>query len=128
MKKWIQETDTMEALEAIGGRVRNARLRKRLTQTELGRLVGYSLPAISSIERGKTNPKFLVLRKLADVLGLSLYEMVMSPKPVDDEASAHYFWKFLKSENTSFRFKKSPEGASMEAILEKVVEVQHERK
>lgn len=65
---------TDASIIAIGERIRVARQRKRLSQTELGRLVGYSMNGIGNIERGESDPKFSVLNKLAEALDLDLLE------------------------------------------------------
>ena len=91
-----------ETLTAIGERIRNGRRGKKLSQTELGQLVGYSMNGIAKIERGESDPKFSVLNKVAEVLGMSLSELVMPPKPSGDEALAQIFWEFLRSQDTLF--------------------------
>ena len=95
-----------ESLIVIGERVRNARRGKKLTQVQLGRLVGYSMNGIAKIERGESDPKFSVLNKLAEVLGTSLSEMVSTPNPSGDEAIVESFWGFLRSRDTLFTVEK----------------------
>ena len=95
-----------EFLAVIGERIRAARRNKNLTQTELGQLVGYSMNGIAKIERGESDPKFSVLNKVAEVLGMSLSEMVIAPDPSGDEALISHLWGFLRSGDTQFSVEK----------------------
>lgn len=91
-----------EVLQLIGERIRNARKRAKLSQTALGKLVGYSMNGIAKIERGESDPKFSVLGLISKELELPLSEMVMPPNPSGDEATVDYFWKFLRSDDNLF--------------------------
>ena len=73
--------DTKERLGMIGERIRNARKRAKLSQTELGRRVGYSMNGIGKIERGESDPKFSVLLNIADVLDIQI-EGIVREKPL----------------------------------------------
>lgn len=56
----------------IGGRIKEARLLKGMTQEELAHAVGYSgKSAINKIEKGQSNPSPDYIVKLAEVLGVS---------------------------------------------------------
>lgn len=69
--------------------------------------MGYSMNGIAKIERGESDPKFSVLSKAAEVLGMSLSELVISPNPTGNEASVERFWRFLKQdEQTLFSMEK----------------------
>jgi DNA-binding XRE family transcriptional regulator len=54
------------------------RKRKGLTQMELAELVGVNRFHISKIERGKRMPSVKLLIKIADVLNVSLDDLLMS--------------------------------------------------
>jgi DNA-binding XRE family transcriptional regulator len=54
------------------------RKRKGLTQMELAELVGVNRFHISKIERGKRTPSVKLLIKIADVLNVSLDDLLMS--------------------------------------------------
>ena len=69
--------DVRERMKLIGERVRAARREAGLSQTELGKRVGYSLNGIAKIERGETDPKFSSLVKIADALNLSIVDLVL---------------------------------------------------
>ncbi|MGQ9778272.1 MAG: helix-turn-helix domain-containing protein [Bacillota bacterium] len=55
-----------------GNRLKEARLARRLSQAELGRLIGVGKSAISQYEHGLRNPDGKVLLRLAEVLGTSV--------------------------------------------------------
>ena len=52
----------------IGERIGIVRRRQKISQTELGRRVGYSLNGIAKIERGESDPKLSVLLRIAQAL------------------------------------------------------------
>ncbi len=54
----------------IGKRIRELRLKKGLTQKELGALCGIAEPNIGKYELGKQNPKYGTLFKIADALNV----------------------------------------------------------
>ena len=68
--------DTKEELMQIGERIRAYRRRRKLNQTELGKLIGYSMNGIAKIEQGNSDPKFSSLLKIADALGVSIKSLV----------------------------------------------------
>ena len=53
-----------------------ARVKKGLTQKELGELVGVASNALSRIETGKQIPKVDMLLKLAEILEVSAEELL----------------------------------------------------
>jgi transcriptional regulator with XRE-family HTH domain len=55
----------------IGGRLKEARLAKGMTQAELGRLVGVGKSAVSQYEGGLREPETAVLIRLAGALGVT---------------------------------------------------------
>ena len=55
----------------IGRRIKEERIKRGLTQEELGNMVGVSKTAISYYERGKEQPKMEKLKKLTEVLNLT---------------------------------------------------------
>ena len=58
--------------------VKNARIRKGLTQLQLAEQVGVGQSAISEIESGDMRPSIPLLVRLADVLDLDLDALVRS--------------------------------------------------
>ena len=62
MEKFLQE---------VGARVKEARMRKHLSQAQLADLLGLTPPYISNIETGKQNMSITALAKISDVLEVS---------------------------------------------------------
>ena len=60
----------------IGRRIQEQRLRKRITQERLAELVGLSVPHMSGIENGKTKFSFQSILRIANVLELSMDELL----------------------------------------------------
>jgi DNA-binding XRE family transcriptional regulator len=93
--------------ETFGGAIRNRRRQLDITQRELARRVGTSIPYIGLLEMGKRHPSENLLIKLANVLGFDAGELfflanpatrvLVSPKPV---STSHPVWEaFAGDEN-----------------------------
>lgn len=66
----------------IGERIKEARLSKRLTQEELGKLVGVQKSAIAKYESGRVvNIKRSTLHKLAEALDLKGSDLFIESNP-----------------------------------------------
>lgn len=61
-----------ELLLKLGQKIRFERLKKNLSQDDLADLVGLSKQAISALETGTSNVKFLNLHNIANALDLDL--------------------------------------------------------
>ena len=59
----------------IGNRVKAARLRARLTQSQLAAAANLDQSAVSQIERGITGPSLGTLKALAAALGVSAADL-----------------------------------------------------
>jgi transcriptional regulator with XRE-family HTH domain len=68
--------------------VRRCRLRRNLSQEQLGRLAGTTQSAISRLESGATVPSFDRVAQLVELMGLSL-DAVLLERDWDDSAVAH---------------------------------------
>ncbi|MBM4397448.1 MAG: helix-turn-helix transcriptional regulator [Deltaproteobacteria bacterium] len=73
---------TRVAAWGIGQAVRAARLRKKLTQEELGQRSGIARPNIARIEGGRHVPSMETLRRLADALRVSMDALTRQPTAV----------------------------------------------
>lgn len=82
----------------IGNRIREERLKRRLTQEELGKLVGVSKVAISHYERGEEQPKMEKLVKLSEVLNLTPNYILGNDVNAILEEEVTYCFKISKSE------------------------------
>lgn len=61
----------------IGEKIRAARLAKKMTQEELGDILGVQKSAIAKYENGRiVNIKRSTLKKISDVLGIPPFELV----------------------------------------------------
>lgn len=68
----------------IGIKIKNARLKKGLTQEQLGALVGVQKSAIAKYENGKiVNIKRSTLQKLAGALNMRISDFLFDESPVE---------------------------------------------
>ena len=65
---------------AVGERIRQNRLNKKMTQKELGEKAGIAEPTIRRYELGKLNPKFETLQKIASALEIDVTELLQPLK------------------------------------------------
>ena len=62
----------------VGLRVRRFRLERKITQEELAFQINTSAAYISNIERGRKKPSLQKLAEIADVLGVTLNDLIYS--------------------------------------------------
>ena len=73
----------------VGQKIKEARIRKGLTQQELGDLLGVQKSAIAKYENGRVvNIKRSTLKKMSDILGLRPSELIFESNP-EDAAELH---------------------------------------
>lgn len=65
----------MATAKEIGIGIKNARLTVGITQAELARRLGITPQAISQYERGEKKPKIETIKKIADALGVSWFQL-----------------------------------------------------
>lgn len=65
----------MATAKEIGIGIKNARLTIGITQAELARRLGVTPQAISQYERGEKKPKIETIKKIADALGVSWFQL-----------------------------------------------------
>ena len=68
----IKESDLMKNTNIFPKRLKELRLKKGLTQTELGKKLGVKQSTFTNWENGKREPNFETLIKLADLLEVSV--------------------------------------------------------
>ncbi|HNP35465.1 MAG TPA: cupin domain-containing protein [Woeseiaceae bacterium] len=73
----------------IGGRLRELRTRRGLSQRQLGRLTGVANASISQIEAGKLNPTVSMLKKVLDGIPVSLSAFFSG----DTEQAERFFFR-----------------------------------
>lgn len=62
-------------LRRFGKRIQKERLKRKLSQQELGLACGISIEYISKIENGKVNPTIKTLNKIAKKLSLKITDL-----------------------------------------------------
>lgn len=65
-----------EWLTVLGGRVRDARLHRRMSQEQVAELAGVSRPYLSAVERGERNLGVVNLIRIAQALRVDAAELV----------------------------------------------------
>ena len=70
----------MDMRALVGLNVKQARLKKGLTQEELADRSGFSQQYLSGLEGGKRNPSIVTIYELALALGISHVELVQPQK------------------------------------------------
>ena len=65
-----------EYLKELGKRIKAKRKEKGIKQVDLGYACDIEKQSMSRIEAGNTNPSILLLRKIAEILGVNLSELV----------------------------------------------------
>ena len=73
MKRSSEEKET---LVTLGDKVRQMRLLKNLSQMKLAAMLDTEKTNLSRLENGNTNPTFLTLKKIADMLHVHLCELL----------------------------------------------------
>lgn len=63
----------------LGGRLRTLRLRRFLTQEDLGRLAGLTRTTIRRLEAGECRPRLHTVTRLAQALGVAPEQLVDDP-------------------------------------------------
>lgn len=77
----------MDLAEQVGGRIRELRAARGLTQAALAEVIGVTPEQISRIERGTREPRFATLQRMADALGVRVADLFATerakalPKP-----------------------------------------------
>ncbi len=72
--------DKIELLKSLGERIKEIRLAKGLTQTELAHKIGKDHPSINRLEKGKINPSYFFLCEIAEGLEISINDIFESKK------------------------------------------------
>lgn len=74
--------------QKTGELIKEARLLKNYTQTELGDLIGVSNKAVSRWENGESFPDIGILESLSEVLNLPIESIVLGEKTIDQSKEA----------------------------------------
>lgn len=68
--------DDVEYLRAVGKRIKEIRLSKKITQVELGYECGFDKPNMNRIEAGKNNLTVKTLLKISEALQVSIHDLL----------------------------------------------------
>jgi transcriptional regulator with XRE-family HTH domain len=66
-----------DILKRLGARIKEERKRAKLTQERFAEKVGLSVDYIGYIERGKQSPYLKTLERIANTLGVEVYELFL---------------------------------------------------
>lgn len=78
-----------DILEKLGARIQEERKKARLTQEQLAERVDLSVNYIGYIERGKQAPYLKTLERIADALGIEVYELFLfKERNINNEEAA----------------------------------------
>lgn len=102
----VAKADTKD----IAGRLREIRIDNRLTQKEMGKLVGMTAGSVGALENGLYTPNFDVLRIIKKRLGVS-YDYIIDGEKSDSSL------QHLKNENAVLR----DEVQRLKKIVDKLV-------
>lgn len=83
-------------------KLRQLRLNHGLTQEQLGKKIGVSKVSISGYENGNRTPDLATLKKIADVFGVSLDELIAEERALYSSSKADYekyLYAFLEKFN-----------------------------
>lgn len=88
MVSWMLQTSRMvNVMVTIGDRIRHYRRRLNLTQKELAQKVGVSTGTIGMYETNKREPDLQMLRRLAEVLEVTVGELVAGAEGGESHAA-----------------------------------------
>ncbi len=65
-----------DLLWGLGNKVRQIRIEKGLTQTELANNIGKDQPSINRLEKGRINPSYIYLLEICEGLEVSIQELL----------------------------------------------------
>lgn len=66
-------------LQKLGGRIREIRKLKKISQADIAAQLDISITAFSKIERGLTNISINRLEEIAQILGISIINLLFEP-------------------------------------------------
>ena len=72
-----------------GDALKNARVGAGMTQAELARRLGVTPQTVSQYERGRINPKFETLKRIADAMDVSVDSLLDESMRAQIECNTH---------------------------------------
>ena len=86
--------DSVDAL-VVGKTIRALRQERGITLAELGEAIGRATSYVSGLENGKKDPKFVELTAIANLLGVSL-DQLLSPTPPSGREGLEIEWSRIQ--------------------------------
>jgi len=75
LQVWINPLMKNEVIQ-FGKKLREVRLKKKLSQGDVARILGVHRSYISGLERGRRNPSLLTVQKVAKALGVNVGDLI----------------------------------------------------
>ncbi len=75
MQEWINSLMTNGVIQ-FGKKLREARLKKKLSQGDVAKILGVHRTYISGLERGRRNPSLLTVQKIAKALSVPVENLL----------------------------------------------------
>jgi len=75
LQVWINPLMKNETIQ-FGKKLREVRLKKKLSQGDVSRILGVHRTYISGLERGARNPSLLTVQKVAKALGVNAKDLI----------------------------------------------------
>lgn len=75
MQEWINTFMKKEITE-FSKRIKEVRLKKKMSQGDVAKILGVHRSYISGLERGARNPSLITAQKVAKALGVSIKEIL----------------------------------------------------
>ena len=75
MQEWINSFMTNGVIQ-FGKKLKEVRLKKKLSQGDVAKILGVHRSYISGLERGRRNPSLLTVQKVAKALGINAKELL----------------------------------------------------
>ena len=68
--------DNPQTRQEVGRKLKEARLKKKLSQGDVAKILGVHRTYISGLERGVRNPSLLTIQKVAKALGVDAKKLI----------------------------------------------------
>lgn len=75
MQEWVNSFMTNGVIQ-FGKKLREARLKKKLSQGDVAKILGVHRTYISGLERGRRNPSLLTVQKIAKALHIPVEDLL----------------------------------------------------
>ena len=75
MQEWIKTFMKKEIVE-FSKKIKEVRLKKKMSQGDMAKILGVHRSYISGLERGVRNPSLLTVQKVAEALGVSIKKIL----------------------------------------------------